>query len=72
MEVKQQNFKEKSQVVSLLPENSYRMELSYYLNQGGWVGSGAIEAAHRTVAQQQNSGGWERKGAKNESPQHEP
>ncbi len=51
-----------------LRENSYRMDYRSYLQQGLMVGSGAIEAAHRTLVQQRmklSGQRWSDQGANN-------
>jgi hypothetical protein len=48
-------------------KNAYRMNYRYYREQGWCIGSGAIEAAHRTLIQQRmklSGQRWSPKGAK--------
>ena len=43
---------ERRKVLNYLNNNAYRMNYPQYIKQGLCIGSGAIEAAHRTVVQQ--------------------
>ena len=58
----------RDKLLSYLRENSYRMDYKRYQDQGLMIGSGAIEAAHRTLVQQRmkRSGQrWSEDGANN-------
>lgn len=51
-----------------LRENKYRMQYKEYLEQGFFIGSGAIESAHRTVVQRRlklSGQRWTKQGAAN-------
>ncbi|HMX41702.1 MAG TPA: hypothetical protein PKD78_15295, partial [Saprospiraceae bacterium] len=43
--------KEQQNLVNYLLENDYRMKYQEYIENGLFIGSGAIESAHRTVVQ---------------------
>ena len=43
---------ERRKVLNYLNNNAYRMNYHKYIQRGLCIGSGAIEAAHRTVVQQ--------------------
>jgi len=58
--------KEKAKLLGYYQKNSDRMDSPSYLRQGWMIGSGAIEAAQRTVAQQRlklSGQRWGKKGA---------
>ncbi|WKN43299.1 hypothetical protein [Tunicatimonas pelagia] len=57
--------KAKAKLLRYCQNNTYRMDYPYYVSRGWMIGSGAIEAAQRTVAQQRLklSGQRGRKGA---------
>jgi Uncharacterised protein family (UPF0236) len=61
--------KAKTQLLDYYQSNSYRMDYKRYKNMGaGIIGSGAIEAAHRSVIQKRmklSGQRWSRKGAQN-------
>ena len=60
--------KEQQNLVNYLLDNEYRMHYQDYLQSGLFVGSGAIEAAHRTVVQcrlKQSGQRWSENGAQN-------
>ncbi len=53
-------------LINYLLENEYRMQYNEYLDNGLFIGSGAIEAAHRTVVQcrlKRSGQRWSEKGA---------
>jgi hypothetical protein len=43
---------ERRKVLNYLNKNAYRMNYPQYIKRGLYIGSGAIEASHRTVVQQ--------------------
>lgn len=59
---------EKEKLLQYLKNNEHRMNYPAYLNRGLLIGSGAIEAAHRTVSQKKlklSGQRWTEKGAQN-------
>lgn len=57
----------KKQLLTYYEKNAYRMNYRYYREQGWCIGSGAIEAAHRTLIQQRmklSGQRWSPQGAK--------
>lgn len=59
---------EQNKLVNYLSENDYRMQYKDYVARGLFVGSGAIEAAHRTVVQcrlKRSGQRWSIRGAQN-------
>ena len=59
---------EQEKLVNYLLDNEYRMQYQAYLENGLFIGSGAIEAAHRTLIQcrlKQSGQRWSEKGAQN-------
>lgn len=59
---------EQDKLVNYLSENEYRMQYKDYIEQGLFVGSGAIESAHRTVVQcrlKRSGQRWSIRGAQN-------
>lgn len=59
---------EQEKLVNYLLDNEYRMQYQAYLENGLFIGSGAIEAAHRTLVQcrlKQSGQRWSEKGAQN-------
>ena len=60
--------KEQQNLVNYLLDNEYRMQYQDYLENGLFIGSGAIEAAHRTVVQcrlKRSGQRWSVNGAQN-------
>ena len=60
--------KEQQNLVKYLLDNEYRMQYQDYLENGLFIGSGAIEAAHRTVVQcrlKRSGQRWSVNGAQN-------
>ena len=60
--------KEQQNLVNYLLENDYRMKYQEYIENGLFIGSGAIESAHRTVVQcrlKRSSQRWSQSGAQN-------
>lgn len=58
--------KQRSDLLNYYANNAYRMDYPNYLARGWCIGSGAIEAAHRTVSQQRlklSGQRWTRHGA---------
>lgn len=58
----------REQLLNYLTDNRYRMNYKVYKNKGLMIGSGAIEAAHRTVVQRRmklSGQRWSDKGANN-------
>ena len=58
--------KEQQKLLNYLSDNEYRMRYNEYLEAGLFIGSGAIEAAHRTVVQcrmKRSGQRWSPKGA---------
>jgi hypothetical protein len=59
---------EQKKLINYLLDNEYRMQYQAYLENGLFIGSGAIEAAHRTLVQcrlKQSGQRWSEKGAQN-------
>ena len=59
---------EKGKVLTYLRNNAYRMNYPEYIKRGLCIGSGAIEAAHRTVVQNRmklSGQRWSKEGAQN-------
>lgn len=60
--------KARDKVINYYQNNLYRMDYPTYLQRGLYIGSGAIEAAHRTVIQKRlklSGQRWTREGAQN-------
>lgn len=60
--------KEQQNLIKYLLDNEYRMQYQQYLESGLFIGSGAIEAAHRTVVQcrlKRSGQRWSENGAQN-------
>jgi hypothetical protein len=60
--------KEQQNLVNYLLDNEYRMQYQEYIENGLFIGSGAIEAAHRTVVQcrlKRSGQRWSENGAQN-------
>lgn len=60
--------KAQEKILKYYRNNAYRMKYPLYLKKGMQIGSGAIEAAHRTVAQcrlKRSGQRWSKKGAQN-------
>lgn len=63
-----ESSKRRDKLLHYLQENSYRMDYRSYRQEGLMVGSGAIEAAHRTLVQQRmklSGQRWSDEGANN-------
>lgn len=59
---------EREKVLGYLDQNEFRMDYKAYLKQGLRIGSGAVEAAHRTLVQarmKRSGQRWSDKGAQN-------
>ena len=54
----------KDKVQTYYQDNKYRMDYKYYLEQGWFIGSGAIESAHRNVVQHRMKLNGQRWGSK--------
>lgn len=60
--------KEQQNLINYLLDNEYRMQYQQYIENGLFIGSGAIEAAHRTVVQcrlKRSGQRWSENGAQN-------
>jgi hypothetical protein len=60
--------KEQQNLINYLLDNEYRMKYHNYIEKGLFIGSGAIEAAHRTVVQcrlKRSGQRWSENGAQN-------
>ena len=60
--------KEKERLLNYYKSNAYRMNYKQYMEEGLTIGSGAIEAAHRTVIQKRmklSGQRWSKQGAQN-------
>ena len=59
---------EKVKLLNYYKNNEHRLNYPYYLEKGLLIGSGAIEAAHRTVSQKRlklSGQRWSKQGAQN-------